>query len=111
VVEEPLMRPFKSMNKYGAKRTNGYASKRESEYAEDLRLRKLAENGDVRYWLEQVPVKLSIGKLTIDFLVFKRDGSHQYVEVKGKETRDFKLRMIALQNERPEIWKLLEVVS
>lgn len=105
------MKPFKSRNKYGARPTNGYASKRESEYARDLGNRKLATNGDVAYWLEQVPVKLSIGKLTIDFLVFKRDGSHQFVEVKGKETRDFKLRMIALQNERPEVWKALEVVG
>lgn len=105
------MKPFKTRNKYGAKRTNGYASKREAEYAQDLAHRKLATNGDVAYWLEQIPVRLSIGKLTIDFLVFMRDGSHQFIEVKGRETRDFKLRMIALQNEHPEVYAKLEVVG
>jgi hypothetical protein len=105
------MRPFQKRHKYGAIRTNGYASKREAEYAESLRLRKLASNGDVLYWIEQVPVKLSIGRITIDFLVFTRDGGHEYVEVKGKETRDFKLRMLALQNEHPEVYSRLGVVG
>lgn len=105
------MRPFHQRNKYGAKRTNGYASKREAEYAASLQLNKLATNGWVSHWLEQVPVKLSIGKLTIDFLVFHRDGSHKFVEVKGKETRDYKLRMLALQNEHPQVYAALEVVS
>ncbi len=102
---------FRRVNKYGAKRTGHYASKREAEYAADLALRKAAINGDVAYWLEQVPVRLSIGKLTVDFLVFKRDGTWQFVEVKGRETRDYKLRMIALKNERPEIWDAMEVVA
>ncbi len=105
------MRPFKTRNKYGAKRTNGYASKREAEYAHDLENRKRAINGDVAYWLEQVPVRLSIGKLTIDFLVFLRDGTWRFVEVKGVATRDFKLRLLALQNEHPEIYDVLEIVG
>ncbi len=105
------MRPFKPQNKYGATRTNGYASKRESEYAAQLEMRKRATNGDVLYWLEQVGIKLSIGRFTVDFLVFLRDGSYQYVEVKGVQTRDFKLRMLALQKERPEVYARLEVVA
>lgn len=105
------MRPFKARNKYGARKTNGYDSKREWEYAETLRLRQLAENGDVLYWLEQVPIKLSVGKYVIDFLVFKRDGTHRYVEVKGFETAVWRLKVRALQNECPDVWDRLEVVS
>jgi hypothetical protein len=104
-------RPFTTRNKFHARRTGHYASKREAQYAEQLRLRKLATNGDVLCWLEQVPVRLSIGRITLDFLVFKRDGSYQFVEVKGRETRDYKLRMIALQNEHPEVFAALEVVG
>lgn len=103
------MRPFRQMNKYGAKRTGGYASKREAEYAAVLKQKQQA--GIVLYWLEQVPVRLSIGKLTIDFLVFFADGTYRFVEVKGRETRDYKLRMIALQNEHPHVWNAMEVVS
>ena len=105
------MRPFKTRNKYGARKTNGYDSKREAEYAWTLGMRQKAENGDVLYWLEQVPVKLSVGKYVIDFLVFKRDGTHQYVEVKGVELPAWKLKMLALQNERPDVYERLEVVS
>lgn len=104
-----LARGFKPRNKYGAVRRNGYASIRESQYAELLAAGKA--NGEVSHWLEQIPVRLSIGKITLDFLVFRPDGSHVFVEIKGKETRDYKLRMLALQNEHPQVYAALEVLS
>jgi hypothetical protein len=104
------MRPFKPRNKYGARRTNGYASKREAEYASLLQARKQA--GDILDWLEQVPVKLPGGiRYTIDFQVIGKDGSVSFVEIKGRETRDWKMRMCLLQEARPEIYRRLEVLS
>lgn len=101
----------KGTNKYGAQKTNGYDSKREARYADELGKRRDAPNGDVSYWLEQVLVNLSIGRYRIDFLVFMRDGSHRYIEVKGVEQRDWKLRMKALANEHPRIFERLDVVK
>ena len=56
-------------SKYRAQRTNGYASKKEAQFAADLVLRKAA--GEVWFWLEQVPFKLPGGsKHRVDFMVF-----------------------------------------
>ena len=105
-----MTRPFRPMqNKFGAKRTNGYASKRESEFAATLTLQKQA--GEVLDWLEQVPVKLPGGtKYVADFMVIMRDGSVRFVEVKGKPTEVWKLKMRQLAELRPEIFSRLEVV-
>jgi hypothetical protein len=106
-----VTRPFRAIaNKFGAVRTNGYASKREAEYAADLGLRKAALNGDVLDWLEQVPIKLPGCKYVVDFLVLKRDGSTELVEVKGHETAAWKSKMRALAELRPELFKRLTVV-
>lgn len=105
------MKPFKpvSKSKYGNRRTNGYASKREAQYAELLATGKRA--GVVLEWLEQVPVKLPGGlKYVIDFLVFYQDGSYAYVEVKGAETAVWKAKMRLLQEARPWIYERLEVL-
>jgi hypothetical protein len=59
----------KGRSKYNAVRTNGYASKKEAEYAEGLAAAKAA--GDISFWLEQVPFKLPGGsKYLLDFVVF-----------------------------------------
>jgi hypothetical protein len=104
------MRPFRQMqNKFGAKRTNGYASKRESEYAAALQLQK--QSGVVLDWLEQVPVRLPGGtKYVVDFMVIARDGSVKFVEVKGMQTQVWRLKMRQLEELRPEIFARLEVV-
>lgn len=104
------MKPFKSVQKYGAVRTGHYASKREADYAAELELRKRALNGDVLDWLEQVPIKLPGTKYVVDFLVFHRDGSVSLVEVKGVETPVWKAKMRALAELRPELFKRLVVV-
>lgn len=97
-------------NKFGSVRTGHYASKREAKYATELGMRKKAANGDVLDWIEQVPVRLSCGRYVVDFLVFMRDGSWSLVEVKGFETAAWKMKMRALAEERPELFKMLEVV-
>ena len=71
-------------SKYHAQRTQGYASKKEAEYANQLALRQKA--GEVWFWLEQVPFKLTGAKHRVDFLVFYCDGRWELVEVKGFKT-------------------------
>lgn len=105
-------RPWRKRTKYGAIPTRGYASKLEARYADDLAARKAAPDGDVLDWVEQVPVKLPGGtKYVVDFLVFKRDGSWEFVEVKGKPTDVWKLKMRLMAEARPDLYARLEVVS
>lgn len=101
-------RPFKQVNKFGAKRTNGYASKREAEYAAHLASEKAA--GNILGWLEQVPIKLPGGKYVADFLVLRLDGTVRLVEVKGVQTAVWKLKLRTLEQTAPEWFALLEVV-
>jgi hypothetical protein len=103
------VRPFR-ISKFNAVRTNGYASKREAQYAAELEMRKRATNGDVLSWLEQVPIKLPGCKYVVDFLVFKRDGSWELVEVKGAETDTWRAKVRALQETRPELFAKLVIV-
>jgi hypothetical protein len=105
------MRPFKA-HKFGAVRTNGYASKREADYAAQLDMRKRALNGDIVDWLEQVPVRLPGGvKHVIDFMLMMRDGSVQFVEVKGMETQAWRNKVKQLRELRPEVFKKLIIVK
>jgi hypothetical protein len=105
-------RVWKKRNKFGAVRTNGYASRLEARYAADLAERKAAPDGDVLDWVEQVPIKLPGGiKYVVDFLVFKRDGTWEMVETKGKETDVFKLKMRLMADARPDLYAKLAVVS
>jgi hypothetical protein len=90
-------------HKYGAVRTEYdgtlYASKAEAEYAFNLDLRSLA--GAVLYWNqpEEPLVLLDAPKAadrityTPDFFVVLADQSWEYVEVKGMETPDWRLRL------------------
>ena len=104
-----MPRPFKTVNKYRAKRTGLYASKREAEYAAELQSKK--RTGELLEFLEQVPVRLP-GKIkyVVDFMLIMADGTVRFVEVKGVETPVYKLKLRLLEEARPEIFKLLEVV-
>lgn len=105
-------RPWKKRAKYGAVKTNGYASKLESRYADDLAKRKAAADGDVLDWCEQIPIRLPGNiKFVCDFLVFKRDGSWEFVEVKGKELPTFRLKMRLMAEAHPELYARLTVVG
>lgn len=103
---------FSAGNKYGAKRTSGYSSKREAQYAAELAVRKSAAGGDVLDWLEQVPIRLPGGVIyRVDFMVFLRDGSWELVEVKGFETAEWRLKCRLLAEVRPHLWAKLKVVK
>ena len=102
-----LRHPFKpaKKHKYGARavvvRGRKYPSKLEGAFAESLWLAKDA--GTVLFWLEQVPFRFKSGiKYSVDFQVFYSDGSVEFIEVKGRETDRYKLKMRLLADEYPE---------
>lgn len=93
-------------NKYRAKRQefNGvsYHSKKEAGYAHELALRKAS--GDIRGWERQVKISLDVsGKhitnYIIDFVIEHNDGRREYVEVKGFETPEWRMK-----------WRLFEAL-
>lgn len=103
-----------SRNKYGAQKTGHYDSKREYAYAVELLMRKQATNGDVLDWLEQVTIVLQEEPriaYRADFLVFKRDGTWELVEIKGVETDVWRLKMKLMQVNRPEMYAKLKVIK
>lgn len=68
-----------------------FDSKKEGRYYEELKLRQKA--GEVVMFLRQVPLVLLGGtKLVIDFLEFHTDGSVHFIDVKGIETPEFKIK-------------------
>ncbi|PAM73166.1 hypothetical protein CEK00_04785 [Stenotrophomonas maltophilia] len=77
-----------------------FDSKREARYFEQLKLRQQA--GEVHYWLRQVPMHLPGGtKYVLDFLVFLRDGSVDFVDVKGRETKEFRIKKREVEHHYP----------
>ena len=85
----------KKRNKYHAIKTvvDGitFDSKKEADYYCELKLRVLA--GEIRYFLMQVPIRLPGGvKYRVDFLEFHADGTEHYVDVKGHETKVFRMK-------------------
>ena len=94
----------KSGNKYHAQSSEYggsiYHSKFEAGYAQELDLRVKAK--DIKSWERQIPLELKINgqkicTYKIDFVIEHNDGSHEYVECKGFETPEWKLK-----------WKILE---
>lgn len=112
VQKSPPCAPF-APRQNGAKRERKYGnlithvdgirfdSKREARYYEQLKLRRAA--GEVSYWLRQVPVHLPGGtRYVIDFLVFFTDGrAPDYVDVKGRETKEFKIKKREVEHHYP----------
>lgn len=104
------MKAVTTRNKYGvriddagklARTYNGrlYASKMEARYAARLDLaKKIASKRDrVVDWKPQVAVPLEVNDVwittyTLDFVVTYADGHVEWVDVKGHETRDWRLR-------------------
>lgn len=87
--------PKKRSGKYNAKKVvvDGirFDSKKEAKYYEELKLRKAA--GEVEYFLLQVPFHLPGGVVyKCDFQEFLSDGSVRYVDTKGFETAEFKIK-------------------
>jgi hypothetical protein len=89
-------------NKFGARAREyagrEYHSQKEARYAAELDLRAKAIGVDrIASWRPQVSVKLEVnGKLIcryiVDFLVTHADGHEEWIEVKGFETPEWKLK-------------------
>ena len=68
-----------------------FASKKEAKYYEHLKT--LKKSGEVLFFLRQVPFHLvSNVKYICDFQVFYTDGTIKFIDVKGYETPEFKLK-------------------
>lgn len=77
-----------------------FPSKLEARYFEFLQ--RSLKFGEVKYFLRQVPFHLPGNtKYLLDFMVFFRDGSINYVEVKGYDTPISKLKRKQVQNLYP----------
>lgn len=89
------MRIKRRYHKFGAKpitiKNVRYQSTAEGQYS--LHLDLLQKAGEILFYLTQVPIKLPGGtKLVIDFLVFYVDGTVEFIDVKGRETEEFKIK-------------------
>lgn len=96
--------PTAKRPKYGNKITmvDGirFDSKKEAAYFEQLKLRQ--RGGEVHFWLRQVPIHLPGGtKYVLDFLVFLRSGEVQFVDVKGRETKEFRIKKREVEHHYP----------
>lgn len=78
-----------------------FDSKREAAYYQQLTLRKAA--GEVSYFLRQVSLHLPGGtRYVVDFLVFFTDGrAPEYVDVKGRETKEFRIKKREIEHHYP----------
>lgn len=77
-----------------------FDSKKEAAYYEQLKLRQ--RGGEVRFWLRQVPVHLPGGtKYVLDFVVFLKTGEVQFVDVKGRETKEFRIKKREVEHHYP----------
>lgn len=88
--------------KYGAVRTNGFASKREAAHYQKLKL--LEQAGEIRDLQQQVRFNLVVNDKKIcayvaDFTYRLKDGKAVIDETKGYKTDVFKLK-----------WKLLQAL-
>ena len=74
-----------------------YDSGREAQYARDLDLLLHEKNGKLKEWQRQVDVALIVNgvkicSIVVDFLEIYKDGHERWVEVKGMETPEWKLK-------------------
>lgn len=102
-VDAPAV-PGQKRLKYGNKITvvDGirFDSKKEASYYEQLKLRQ--RGGEVHFWLRQVPVHLPGGtKYVLDFVVFLKSGEVQFVDVKGRETKEFRIKKREVEHHYP----------
>ncbi len=89
--------PLYQRNKYGAKRTNGYASKREHKRAQELKLLELS--GEITDLREQVPFTLiekQVGeracKYVADFVYRDHNGVTVVEDSKGFRDPVFRIK-------------------
>lgn len=94
----------KPRHKFGAVRTEvdgrKFDSKAEARFA--AKLDKMQEAGEVLFYLRQTRFDLPGGIFyKADFTVFFSDGRTEFVDVKGIETQEFKLKRKLLESTYP----------
>jgi hypothetical protein len=96
-------------SKFGAVRTNGYASRFESRVADELR----ASLRPYETLAEQVPIKFACGaKYIADFAIADANGEIvRWVEAKGFVTPVWRLKLRLLRHEFPDIAARLTIVT
>jgi hypothetical protein len=84
-----------------------FPSKKEAAYYEALKARR--DEGDVVFFLMQCPFHLP-GKIKyiVDFVVFLTDGTVEFVDVKGYETKEFRLKKRLVEAEYPVELKVVK---
>ena len=77
-----------------------FPSKKEAEYYKKLKADR--ESGSVVFFLMQVPIHLPGGiRYLCDFEVFYADGTVEFIDVKGFETKEFKLKKKLVETHYP----------
>lgn len=82
-------------HKYHAKPTEldgiRFDSKKEAKYYQELKLRQKA--GEIIFFLRQVPFHLPGGvTYRVDFQEFHADGTVHFLDIKGMQTDEFKMK-------------------
>lgn len=98
----------KSYAYYKTKKQDGYDSKFEAGYAQELELRKKA--GDIKRFETHIKTPLIVNGYTvcdyyIDFIIYHNDETKEYVETKGFATPLWKLKwklFCALYEDKPD---------
>lgn len=94
-------KPTTRRNKYNAKRSMGFDSQAERGYDDVLSL--LKRSGQIKDYIHHPPAVKIVGsvKWRVDFKVIQNDDSGYYVEVKGMETSDYKLKLLLWKDHKP----------
>lgn len=87
------MRRFGHKFKAKAVNDDGHRFPSTLEWKYFTHLKLLEKSGEIVFFLRQVPFHLPGGvKYVVDYQIFYRDGSIQFVDVKGVETSEFILK-------------------
>ncbi len=103
---------IKQRTKYNSVKTRVdgilFDSKLEARRYGELKL--LQRSGHIRYFLMQVPFRLE-EKITYrcDFMVVHNDGTVEYEDTKGAETKEFKLKLKLLLKRYPITLKIMKL--
>jgi len=82
---------FKFNNRRVTDNGEKFASKLEHRFKEHLE--SIKKNGQILFYLTQVPIRLPGGtKYIVDFVVFYSDGVVRFIDTKGMQTDTFKIK-------------------
>lgn len=96
----PAPRPSKYRNRRASRDGYGFDSQAEARYYDQLQIQLAA--GEVLFFARQVPIDIGAGKVyRVDFLVIYADGSIRFIDVKGHETKVFRLKKALVEDKWP----------